>query len=108
MTETASGEFTTTCRDEQVSETVITAVATAIDADPLEMDPLYDSIDPDALDRLCGPSTASPTLQLQFSLAGCEVEVRGDGTVTVTPPEATRERSGESDARPTAPVPAQD
>lgn len=107
MTETASGEITTTCRDEQVSETVITAVAAVTDADPLEMEPLYETIDPDALDRLCRPSDASPTLQLQFSLAGCRVEVRGDGTVTVTPP-ATVERSGESDARPTAPVPAQD
>lgn len=108
MTETTSGELTTTCRDEQVSETVITAVAAATDADPLEMDPLYETIDPDALDRLCRPSDASPTLQLQFSMAGCEIEVRGDGTVTVTPPEATQERSSESDARPTAPVPAQD
>lgn len=108
MSETASGELTTTCRDERVSETVITAVATAIDADPLEMEPLYESIDPDALDRLCQPSNASSTLQLQFSVAGCEVAVRGDGTVTVTPPAATEDRSGESDSRPTAPVPAQD
>lgn len=108
MIETASGELTTTCSDEQVSETVITAVATAIDADPLEMEPLYDSIDPDALDRLCRPSNPSPTLQLQFSLAGCAVEVRGDGTVTVTPPTATEDGAGEADDRPTAPAPGQD
>jgi hypothetical protein len=38
--------------NEAPSEAVITAVATAFNRDPLEMEPLYEFIDPDALDAI--------------------------------------------------------
>lgn len=38
--------------NEAPSEAVITAVATAFNRDPLEMEPLYELIDPDALDAI--------------------------------------------------------
>ncbi|KTG08423.1 hypothetical protein AUR64_19535 [Haloprofundus marisrubri] len=63
---------------DSVSEVVIRAVATTIDCDPLELDQLYGTVDPDALDDLFteGPS-ASPTAdgQFIFSFSGCEVVI---------------------------------
>lgn len=70
-----------------MSETVVTAVAEAKGVDPLDLDPLYDSIDPDALNSLFSTrpgASASPT-ELRFETSGCEVVVREGGTVVVSP-----------------------
>lgn len=84
------GEVRAVCREGEVSQTVITTVAEAKGVDPLELEPLYSVIDPDALNKLFQPSLGAPnpSLNLQFSMAGCEVEIQGDGEVVVTPPEA--------------------
>lgn len=69
-----------------VSERVVHAVARARDVDPLELDPLYDSVDPDALERLFDASSASDSAvqgRIVFGMAGCEVTVRSDGRVDV-------------------------
>lgn len=105
MSQRAAAEVTTFRPDERVSETVIAAVAAVTDADPLEMDPLYEAIDPDALDRLFRPSAGSASPHLEFSFAGCRVEVRGEGTVTVTPAAASGDRSSEREERSPALVP---
>lgn len=72
-----------------VSQRVVTAVAEACSVDPLELPPLYDEIDPDALDQLFhrgfsdgrnGPS------KVVFEMADCEVVVNSDSEVTVTAP----------------------
>lgn len=73
-----------------VSQRVVAKVAAATDTDPLELDPLYRSIDPDALDRLFGSDAGVPREtegSVQFSTSGCEVIVRADGAVEVTPQE---------------------
>lgn len=74
--------------DGQVAETVVTAVATATGTDPLELEPLYYVVDPDALNALFDSSrTYSPTpKEFRFTMAGCEVIVRDQGEVTVIPP----------------------
>ena len=79
---------TNVCRSEQISETVVSTVAEAKDVDPLELEPLYSVVDPDALNSMFSPSKGSPptTMELSFSLADCEVTVRGDGEVAVRPP----------------------
>ncbi|WP_276255094.1 HalOD1 output domain-containing protein [Halomontanus rarus] len=65
--------------------TVVEAVAEANDVDPLESDVrLYDVIDPDALNRLFGPrrtTVGSPSVDVTFSMAGCDVSVSSDGMV---------------------------
>ena len=70
------------------SETVIHAVAEAADVDPLELDPLHSTIDPDALDALFAPKyNGQPRdgdLQLTFSMAGYKVIVWSYGRVSVT------------------------
>lgn len=93
MTETQSDEITKVCRDGQISETVVTAVAEAKGVDPLSLEPLYTAIDSDALNQIFDPSVGSPptALEVSFSVEGCQVVVQGDGEVTVTPPAANDE-----------------
>ncbi|SHK78645.1 MULTISPECIES: HalOD1 output domain-containing protein [Haladaptatus] len=71
----------------RVSEAVIRAVADAAEVDPADMTPLYDIIDPDALDRLFRP-TSSVTREVEssinFTMAGCEVVVSDNRTVSAT------------------------
>lgn len=65
--------------------TVVEALATVKGVDPLEMDPLYDVIDVEAVDRLLrshGGSTGS-TMVLRFSVDNWNVFIRGDGSIRV-------------------------
>lgn len=75
--------------DDAISRQVIDAVADAKGVDPLDLPPLYDSVDPDALDAIfpADGSGASIT-SLRFEVAGCEVLVRGSGDVVVVRSEA--------------------
>ena len=93
MTDTASDEVRNVCRSGQISETVVTAVAEAKDVDPLDLDPLYTVVDPDALNSVFRPTTGSPptSMELHFSMAGCQVVIHGDGEVVVTPPAENNE-----------------
>lgn len=97
MTETAPGTVRTVRRSDHVTEAVVDAVAEAKGVDPLELEPLYTVVDPDALNNMFRPAvgSASSALELSFSMEGCEVVVRGDGEVAVTPPAET---DGESTA----------
>ncbi|WP_293026993.1 HalOD1 output domain-containing protein [Natronococcus sp.] len=84
-----------------VSEQVIRAVAEQTDTDPLELPPLFELIDPDALDTLFDPiDVRAPLgLDLTFTYAGCEVTVAYDGEVIISVEEAAihRDRSAQSD-----------
>ena len=99
MTETATNSVTRTYRsgddsETDVSETVVMAVAEAAGVDPLDLDPLYTTVNPDALNNVFEPTvgSATPAMELNFSMAGCQVAVHGDGDVVVTPPQ---ENSGQ-------------
>lgn len=62
---------------------VVSAVADADDADPLELPPLDAAIDPEALNDLF-TSRARPAVdRVSFQYLGYEVVVHGDGTVGV-------------------------
>lgn len=74
---------------EAVSQRVIAAVADARDVDPLELPPLYNVVDLDALDRIFengGSGERSGPGRVIFTIAGCEVIVHSDGEVEVTAP----------------------
>lgn len=67
-----------------VSQRVVEQVAEAKNTSPLDVTPLFDCVDPDALDRLFrdGPgSTVRDQGRITFPMAGCEVTVWADGTV---------------------------
>ena len=77
-----------TAETEPVSQTVVLAVAEATDEDPMELPPLYDTIDPDALNKLFGDRVDGAERlggSFEFAYAGCDVTVRADGSVDVVP-----------------------
>jgi hypothetical protein len=88
ITGTAADSVTNVCQSGDVSETVVTTVAQATGADPLEMVPLYNVIDPDALNAIFDPAGTAqpPSVKVSFRMAGCDVVVDADGEVVVTPP----------------------
>ena len=76
-------------QDGTTSARVIEAVAEARGVDPLDLPPLYDVIDPDALNRLFNsdsPGRPNGPGRVTFTLSGCEVVVESDGEVTATAP----------------------
>jgi len=69
---------------ETVSEKVVQAVADQEEVSPLDITPpLFDAIDPDALDRLYGDGRPGVTIDFQFS--GYRVTVGENGCIDLTP-----------------------
>ena len=69
-----------------LSTTVVTAVAKAADTDPTSLPPLYEAIDPDALDKLLGGGLGSSGSQdgyLTFTYADHSITVHADGEIVV-------------------------
>lgn len=82
---------TAIAENDTVSDLVVEAVAEADGIDPIELTPpLYEVIDPDALDQLFSPSSADGRLggRVTFFYNGYEVVVGGDGYVCVEEQEA--------------------
>jgi hypothetical protein len=63
-----------------VSMQVVDQIASQLACDPLEIDPLADSIDPEALDNIVATSTKT---QVSFEHAGFTVDVSSDDEGTV-------------------------
>lgn len=72
-----------------VSQSIVEAVAETENVSPLELPPLYGSIDPDALNRLFeSPSAAAELrLEVEFVYSGYRVTVSEEGYVSVEPRE---------------------
>ncbi|WP_049889298.1 HalOD1 output domain-containing protein [Natronolimnohabitans innermongolicus] len=71
---------------EPASVTVVTAVASLSGVGPLELEPLYEAVDPDALDALVRHTHRvedTGTHELWFSYEGYDVGVRSDGRVEI-------------------------
>ncbi|PGF16394.1 hypothetical protein CP556_09885 [Natrinema sp. CBA1119] len=71
---------------------MIETVATAIGSDPLHLQPLYDSIDPEALDGLLEPKVGQSRtdVRITFRFEGCDVTVSANGETIVSPPDHVR------------------
>lgn len=68
-------------RDNQkVGDRVVQAVATVSGVDPLALPPLYDAVDPDALDALVEGMGEGKVV---FTYAECEITVTASGTIDV-------------------------
>lgn len=77
---------------EPPSQAVIELVAEAEDVDPVDLDvPLYDAVDPEALDALFESTAGSSRLngQTTFEYLGHTVVVASDGTVELADEVAT-------------------
>ena len=76
----------------RASTAVVEMVAIAADVEPSALEPLYDTVDPEALDALIGRSGAAGIhTEVGFTYAGFDVTVGGDGEVTVAPARPTAE-----------------
>lgn len=63
---------------------IVEAVAAETGRDPTDLPPLHDYVDSDAIDALLGDGASDDAdLHLQFSYAGVEVTVHGDGVIEV-------------------------
>lgn len=71
--------------NQPVSVVVVEAIAAATDQSPLEVDPLYDTIDPEALDELFHNvgSQSRARGRIKFVHCGYEVTVEDTGDVTI-------------------------
>lgn len=67
------------------AEAVVAALSSASGIDGTELDPIYESVDPDALDELFGPRDrgAPPDGHVVFDHGSYRVRVESDGTVLV-------------------------
>lgn len=71
---------------EEPSAAVVTAVAAATNRDPVDLPPLYDHVDADALDALLtGGRRSDDEVTVRFDYDGFGVTVVSDGRLTVTP-----------------------
>ncbi|THE65921.1 hypothetical protein D8Y22_05205 [Salinadaptatus halalkaliphilus] len=77
-------ERTVVTTHDTVCERIVTAVAELEDVDPVELPPLFDVVDPDALSTIFRSTTTSGprTGQVSFPYAGYDISIEfGDETV---------------------------
>ena len=67
---------------DSISLRVVEALADATDTAAHELEPLYNVVDPEALDRLF-QSDSSVGIHVEFEYDGFLVQIRSDGTVTI-------------------------
>lgn len=69
--------------NEEVTEVVIRSVAVIHNADPADLPPLGDAVDPDALSALFGPGSEgfSADAQVTFVYEDLEITIDSDGNV---------------------------
>jgi hypothetical protein len=75
---------------------VIESIAAAEGVDPIDLDPaIHAVIDLDALDALFSPTSGVPRPdgRVEFEYAGYDIVVSSDGSVSVTPRDATSTKS---------------
>ncbi|WP_224268279.1 HalOD1 output domain-containing protein [Haloprofundus salinisoli] len=66
------------------SQAIVERIAALEEADQTELDPLYETVDPEALNALVEATERSnPSLQIQFTYNGYEVTVSSGGVVYV-------------------------
>ena len=73
--------------DESPSHGVVRAIAAVKGVEPTDVDPLYDSINPNALDAIFGGTTEAREsgIRVSFRVDDLEIEVSEDRRVTVRP-----------------------
>lgn len=72
--------------NQTLSEGVVVAVTDLLDTDPAALDPLAESIDPDALNGLFADQfdgTPRSTGTIRFSFSDHEIVVSGDGQISI-------------------------
>jgi hypothetical protein len=74
-----------TDENKSVTEAIVTQVAISTDRDIIELPPLYETVDPEALETLIHTSSANEAaLSVTFNYAGQRITIGPDRTVHVT------------------------
>lgn len=95
MPRSLSPEATFEGSADAVSHTIVQRIAELTEREATQLPPLYEAVDPDALDRLVDSvSPAATSLSIQFTYAGRQVTVDADGTV-----RCSDERDARSESR---------
>ena len=87
-----------------LTQTIVLELSAVTGVDPLDLPPLYDAVDLDALKTLV---EGCDDAEVQFSAVDCDVTVRGPNDVNVTPAgerataTAGADADGESAVQPT-------
>lgn len=70
---------------DDVSERIVTEIATRDGVDPIELPPLFDAVDPDALEVLFAPKANGETRRgrVWFRYAGYDVTIEYDDDLAV-------------------------
>lgn len=77
--------YETEVGDRTPTEAVVDVVAAISDAEPASLEPLYDTVDPEAVDALCASGDADePTVSFEY--CGFAVRIEGCDRVIVTEP----------------------
>lgn len=76
------------------SRAILDVMAIVVDADYVELDPLYDYVDPAALDALCTGQEETVPCKVHFSYMNCWVTVERSGHIEVEPITAEESESG--------------
>jgi hypothetical protein len=74
-------------RDGSVATSVIESVSAVTGDAPPDIDPLYDALDPDALDALVASLRNGSGGTVSFRFNGCDVTVDSAGRIAVRRPE---------------------
>jgi hypothetical protein len=82
---TTRGTERTPRESQSVTEAVLDAIADELDANLLDLEPIHDAVDPDALESIFDDtsSAARNAGRVTFESNGCAVTVAAEGTVTV-------------------------
>lgn len=64
---------------------VIDAMAQIRNTEPTGLDPLYDAVDPEALDALCTDRGRPTECEIAFTYLGHTIQVKCTGGIAVTP-----------------------
>ncbi len=72
-------------QDRPITEVVIDALAAVSGTDPLELPPLYEAVDPDALELIVREPNAAPTRScfIGFTLGAWGIIVTGSGEIQI-------------------------
>jgi len=70
--------------DDPVSMQIVQRIATATGKEVTRLPPLYQRIDPDALDAVVNSVDAGPSpLSIRFTYAGHQITITGSGSVSI-------------------------
>lgn len=71
------------------------ALSAAMEADPTDIDPIYESLDPDALDGLVGdPTRSGEPITISFSVEHFQATISNTGDIFLDPQSGTGSDAG--------------